>query len=159
MPTYKIMLLLFLVNGAPIILCKLLDRRYDWPVDGGHHGCDNKRLLGPSKTWRGIFGALLTGSLASYLMGVGAVLGLAVAALAMLGDVFSSFVKRRLDIPSSGMALGLDQIPEALLPLLWLKAQLHFGYGKVLWLAFAFVVLELAASKVLYRLKIRKQPY
>ena len=36
----------------------------------------------------------------------------------MAGDLFSSFVKRRLHLPSSSMAIGLDHIPESLFPLL-----------------------------------------
>ena len=34
------------------------------------------------------------------------------------GDLFSSFVKRRLDLASSSMAIGLDHIPESFFPLL-----------------------------------------
>src|SRR6478736_778738 len=37
---------------------------------------------------------------------------------AMAGDLFSSFVKRRLHLASSSMAIGLDHIPESLFPLL-----------------------------------------
>lgn len=48
----KILLLLFAVNGAPIILHKLLDNRYAWVLDGGLALPDGRHLLGPSKTWR-----------------------------------------------------------------------------------------------------------
>ena len=51
-------------------------------------------------------------------------IGLVVAVWAMVGDCLSSFVKRRLKMPSSSMALGLDQIPESLLPLLGVWHQL-----------------------------------
>jgi hypothetical protein len=36
----------------------------------------------------------------------------------MAGDLFSSFLKRRLNLPPSSPALGLDQVPESLFPLL-----------------------------------------
>lgn len=159
MLSFKILLLLSVANGAPIILHKLLDRRFDWPVDFGWVWLGRQPVLGPSKTWRGIAGALLASTAAAYLLGMGTLIGLVVGSLAMAGDLFSSFVKRRLGIPSSGMALGLDQIPEALFPLLWLKAGLHLSYFHVLWLTAAFFVMELAISRVLYRLNIRKQPY
>ncbi len=155
----KILLVLFIANGAPIILRTLLDKRFDWPVDGGGVWPDGKPLLGPSKTWRGIAGALLASTAAAWVLGLGVRAGLAIGALAMLGDLFSSLLKRRFGVPPSGMALGLDQIPEALFPLLWLKAELHLGLGDVLRLAAAFFVLELAISRVLYWLDIRKQPY
>lgn len=155
----KILLLLFAVNGAPIILLKLMDGLGGWPVDGGQRWVDGRPVLGPSKTWRGLGGALLAGAGAGWALGLGAEAGLGVAGLAMLGDLASSFAKRRLGIPSSGMALGLDQIPESLLPLLWLKTRYPLGYAEAFGLAGAFLVLELAASRLLYRLRIRRQPY
>lgn len=99
------------------------------------------------------------GALAAWGLGFGAGVGLGVAAFAMLGDLLSSFLKRRFGVPSSGMALGLDQVPESLFPLLWLKGLWHMGYGDVLGLVAAFLVLELAVSRVLYWLHIRSQPY
>jgi hypothetical protein len=159
MLSIKILLLLFACNGAPIILHKLLDQRFDVPVDFGQVWRDGKPLLGPSKTWRGIAGALLAGAAASFLLGLGTYTGLAVGALSMAGDLFSSFLKRRLGVPPSGMALGLDQIPEAIFPLLWLKAELYLGHLHVIGLAAVFLVLELAISRVLYWLNIRRQPY
>ena len=159
MLTTKILLLLFAANGAPIILDKLLGRRYAWPVDGGLVWAGGRPLLGPSKTWRGVAGALLACTAAAWCLGLGFRMGLAVGALAMLGDLFSSLLKRLSGVPPSGMALGLDQIPEALFPLLWLHTEFKLGYGKVLWLAASFFVLELAISRVLYWLDIRKQPY
>lgn len=155
----KILLLLAAANGAPIILRKLLDGRYAWALDGGWVLPDGRFLLGPSKTWRGVASALLAGALAGWALGFGMGIGLAVGALAMLGDVFSSFLKRRLGVPASGMALGLDQIPESLFPLLWLKEEWHLGYAYVLGLVAVFLVLELALSRVLYWLRIRSQPY
>jgi CDP-2,3-bis-(O-geranylgeranyl)-sn-glycerol synthase len=44
---------------------------------------------------------------------VGALVGSTV-----LGDLFSGFSKSRLDMPASSKAPGLDQIPEALFPLI-----------------------------------------
>lgn len=156
---YQILLLLFMANGAPIILCRLLGGRFDWPVDFGLVWYDGHPILGPSKTWRGIAGAVLFSAATTYGLGLGAYLGWVAGLLAMLGDLASSFIKRRLGIASSGMALGLDQIPEALLPLLWLKSQLGFSYSMVFWLSCAFLVLELGISRILFWLHIRKQPY
>ena len=43
------------------------------------------------------------------LLGLSLATGGLVAALAMIGDLFSSFVKRRLKFPSSSQAIGLDR--------------------------------------------------
>jgi hypothetical protein len=45
-------------------------------------------------------------------------IGLLVAATAMIGDLFSSFAKRRMKLAPGSTALGLDQIPESLLPVI-----------------------------------------
>ena len=41
-------------NAAPVVLKRLLSDRYSTPVDGGLVLRDGRRLLGPSKTWRGV---------------------------------------------------------------------------------------------------------
>jgi CDP-2,3-bis-(O-geranylgeranyl)-sn-glycerol synthase len=155
----KILLLLIIANGAPIVVCKLLGTRYDRPIDGGKTLQDGRRVLGPSKTWRGLFAAVLAGAIGGWALGLGVTAGLAVGGLAMAGDLLSSFMKRRLGFASSGMALGLDQIPESLFPLLGLSAEWQLGFGDIVWLVAAFVVLELAISRLLYWLHIRQQPY
>ncbi len=155
----KILILLVIANGAPIILRKLLDNRWAYAVDAGLTLADGRPLFGPSKTWRGIAGALLVGALAGWAMGFGAKTGLVVGVLAMVGDLFSSFLKRRLGFPSSGMALVLDQLPESLFPLLWFKQEWNLDLGGIVLLIAEFLVLELAISRVLYCFRIRTQPY
>jgi len=159
MLTAQILLLLFAANGAPILLRKWLDDRYAWPVDGGWIMPDGKPLFGCSKTWRGVLSAVVLAAVVGWALGVGAKAGLWVGLLAMAGDLISSFLKRRLGVPASGMALGLDQIPESIFPLLWMKTIWNLGMAEVFGLVAAFLVLELAISRVLYWLHIRRQPY
>jgi CDP-2,3-bis-(O-geranylgeranyl)-sn-glycerol synthase len=85
--------------------------------------------------------------------------GVWIAVLSMLGDLGSSFIKRRLHLPLHAQAFGLDQIPEALLPLLALKAQFNLTSVDIAALVVAFIVLELVLSRVLFRLRIRDRPY
>jgi hypothetical protein len=155
----KLLFLLLAANGAPITLRKLLRERGAWPVDGAARWLDGRPLLGPSKTWRGLLAAPLATGLAAWLLGWPFLLGAQFGAYAMLGDLVSSFVKRRLGVASSGMALGLDQIPEALLPLLAVRAELGLAAADIAGLVLAFLALELALSRVLFLLRIREQPY
>jgi len=155
----KILLLLITANGAPIILKKLLGNRWAWPVDGGLAVFDGQPLFGASKTWRGVVGSILFTGLAAKSLGFSLALGAVVAVGAMLGDLCSSFIKRRLGIRVSGMAPGLDQIPESLFPLLLLRDEWELTLGEMLELVTAFLVLSYAVSQVLYRLRIRMQPY
>ena len=77
----------------------------------------------------------------------------------MVGDCLSSFIKRRLHLPSSARALGLDQIPESLLPLLGVWHQFSLTLEGIALTVAGFFILELGLSRILYKLHIRKHPY
>ena len=86
-------------------------------------------------------------------------LGLTVALWAMLGDLLSSFIKRRLGMAPGSRALGLDQLPESLLPLLAVAGPLVISATEIMATVITFFVLELLISRVLFRLRLRKHPY
>ena len=153
------LLLLLVVNGAPILARWLLGARESFPIDAHRIAPDGKPWLGPSKTVRGLVAAILAGSICAPVLGYSAAVGAAVGLLAMGGDLLSSFIKRRLGIASSGKALGLDQIPEALLPLAALRSIFDLSWAAVLLEVVAFLVLELLLSRILFRLRLRKRPY
>jgi hypothetical protein len=159
MLTFKLLFLLMVANGAPILLNKALSARYAWPVDNGARFRDGRPLLGPSKTWRGLAAAVLLTGPAAVLVGLPFGLGVLFGGCAMLGDLFSSFLKRRAGVPPSGMALGLDQVPESLFPLLAVRGELALDAGYIAWLVMAFLLLELVLSRLLYTLRIRDQPH
>jgi len=155
----KLLVLLTAANGAPVIAKRLLGSRFAWPLDGGRRFLDGRPLLGASKTLRGVLVALIATGLAAFLTGLPLDIGFLVGASAMAGDLFSSFVKRRLKRPASSRALGLDQIPESLLPLISCRASLGLDWGDVLVGTALFLVGEILLSRWLYRLHIRDQPY
>lgn len=155
----QLLLLVLIANGAPVIAHCLLGRRWGRALDGGRLFADGRPWLGPSKTIRGILAALLCTGAAAVLVGLPASIGLQVAAAAMLGDLLSSFTKRRLGIASSDMALGLDQIPEVLVPALLVGAQLGVTPAGMAGVVAAFVVLELVLSRILFALNIRRRPF
>ena len=77
----------------------------------------------------------------------------------MTGDIISSFIKRRAGLASSARALGLDQIPEALLPMLLAWLWLDLGWLIVAVVVVLFTVSNILLSPILYRLGIRHQPH
>ena len=117
----KLLVLLAVANGTPVLAKSLLGDRLARPLDGGAILGDGRPLFGPSKTILGVVLALIATPLAAALMGLSWQLGVVLAALAVAGDLLSSFVKRRMGLASSSMAIGLDQIPESLLPLLGVR--------------------------------------
>ncbi|MBI5460800.1 MAG: CDP-archaeol synthase, partial [Gammaproteobacteria bacterium] len=143
-------------NGAPILARRVFASRWEQPIDANRRFIDGQALLGPSKTWRGIVASLLIAPCVAVLLGMPASVGLLIALTAMAGDLLSSFCKRRLHVPPSGMALGLDQIPESLLPLLAVQRQFALAWLDILQLTLVFMALELVLSRFLYYLHIRK---
>jgi len=92
----QLLLLIIIANGAPILIRLLLKDGFNLAVDFDQKLPDKKRLFGPSKTWRGILAALLATMTAAWLLGYSLETGMLVAVYAILGDLGSSFIKRRL---------------------------------------------------------------
>jgi hypothetical protein len=155
----RLLLLLAVANGAPLLAKAILGARFDRGLDGGAIFPDGRPWFGPTKTIRGIVVALLATALAAPLVGLQWEVGALVGAGAIAGDLFSSFIKRRLGLASSSMALGLDQIPESLFPLLACSLLLPLGWLDILAGVAAFFVGELVVSRILFRLKLRDTPY
>lgn len=160
--SFLVLQLLFLVtvaNGAPVIGKKSLGTVLAYPLDGGIVLADRQPLFGRSKTVRGVALSMVATALAAPWIGLDWSIGLVVSAAAMAGDLFSSFVKRRMKLAPGSMALGLDQIPESVLPALACQWLLPVSILDISLLTALFFAGELAGSRALYRLKIRDRPY
>lgn len=155
----KILLLIIIANGAPIIARSILKSHFDDPVDFGLKFFDKRPLFGPTKTIRGIFVAVMITPIAAHLMDINWFTGFVIGLYAMFGDLFSSFIKRRKRYEPSEMAIGMDQIPEALFPLIAVQSNLGFGTLDILLIVGVFFVVELLISRVLYLMHIRLHPY
>jgi len=154
-----LLLLIGVANGTPVIIKKLFGDWWAWPLDGNFTFFDKRPVLGSSKTVRGVVFSLAFTAICAPVFALGWHIGLLIAATAMAGDLFSSFVKRRMGKTSSSMALGLDQVPESLFPMLAARYVLDVSWVGVIAVTVLFFILELAISKILYRLKIRNEPY
>src|SRR5690242_4314756 len=104
-------------NSAPLVLTWLTSRKFR-PLDGGLMLPDGRPLFGQSKSWWGIFCSLTACTFTAALISGPLRTGLYVVIAAMTGDLVASFIKRRLGMAASAPAPGLDQLPEALLPVL-----------------------------------------
>lgn len=155
----RLLLMLSIANLAPILLFRLSGRRPGARLDGGLRFFDRRPLLGPSKTVRGAAAAIAAAALVAPLLGFSPRLGAVIGGCSMLGDALSSFCKRRLDIPSSGKATGLDQIPEALLPLLAIANALSLSVVQIAAITLAFFALEIPMSRLLFRMGVRDHPH
>ena len=137
----------------------LLAERFAWPLDGGIRFFDGRPLFGSAKTLRGLLLAVLVTAAGGALLGLGWKAGAVIGALSMIGDLFSSFVKRRLKLPPSSRATALDQVPESLLPLLVCQGMLNLSASEIVAVVAIFFLGDVIFSPLFYKLKMRKRPY
>ena len=155
----QLLILLMLANGTPVIAKKIAGRHYSYPLDGNLTFADGWPVFGRSKTIRGVVLAVLITAASAPLIGLDWRIGLLVGSFAMAGDLFSSFWKRRLGLPSSSRASGLDQIPESLLPLLACRDLLALTAADIVVCVVIFFVGEVVLSRLLYAFRLRDRPY
>jgi len=155
----QLLILLALANGSPVIAKRILSETFARPLDGNAKFVYGRPLLGASKTIRGVIVSLLVTALSAPLLGLDVRIGLLVAAAAMAGDLLSSFMKRRLGLTPSSRAIGLDQIPESLFPLLACRSVLALTAIDIATGCAIFFVGELLLSRFFFRLRLRDRPY
>ncbi len=154
-----LLLLIIIANSTPVLVRFIFNKHLDTAIDFGAILADGQRLFGSSKTWRGVAGAVLTTSLTAWLLDYSILTGCKIALLALLGDLLSSFTKRRLGLKSGGMAPLLDQVPESLLPAIILMNEFGLGLKDVAFIVISFIVLELLLSRIFFILGVRRSPY
>jgi len=155
----ELLLLIMLANGVPLLVYNLLGPRIAVPVDFGLRLPDGEPLFGPSKTWRGLLTAVTVSAAVAASLNLTWQVGATVALWALFGDLLSSFIKRRLKMAHGTRALGLDQVPESLLPLWAVADRFALDGESILAMVVTFFVLELLLSRVLFRLNLRKHPH
>jgi CDP-diglyceride synthetase len=156
---FQVLMLLVVANGAPVMADRLLGQRFAYRVDAGLALPDGRPLFGKSKTWRGMLASMGLTCAVSGLIGLEWVMGAVFGLYAMLGDLISSFIKRRGGLKESSRARGLDTLPESLLPSLLLKETFGLNWGEIGLAALFFLLIEEWISPILYKLRIKKRPY
>ena len=155
----QLLVLITLANGTPIVAKKIVGPRFSFPLDAGTIFFDGRPLFGPSKTIRGILVSVLITTASAPLIGLDLTIGAIVAGAAMAGDLFSSFVKRRLNYPPSSQALGFDQVPESLCPMLACRDALSLTIADIALGVGIFFIGALILSRFLFRAHLRDEPY
>ncbi|PXF59113.1 MAG: CDP-archaeol synthase [Deltaproteobacteria bacterium] len=154
-----ILVLLGWSNFLPILGRVVFKERLSAPLDLGYKWIDNRYLLGPHKTWRGIIISVIGTGLACHFTPLGFILGFKLAIYSMSGDLISSFAKRRIGMKSGSKALLLDQCLESFLPLWVLKNSLFICWSEIILIISSFTLLEIGLSPLLYMLHIRRSPH
>jgi CDP-diglyceride synthetase len=155
----QLLVLMTLANGTPIVAKKIFGPRFSFPLDAGTIFFDGRPLFGHSKTIRGIVVSILVTAASAPLIGLNLTIGAIVAGAAMAGDLFSSFVKRRLNLQPSSQALGLDHVPESLFSMLACRVALSLTIADIALGVGIFFIGGLILSRLLFRAHLRDEPY
>lgn len=147
----RALLLVCVASSAAWAVSRALGHRLATRLDFGFVLPDGEPLLGSHKTWRGLAAGTLACAVVAPLVGLGFATGAAFGAAALLGDAVSSAVKRRLALRPGAEVLGLDQLPEALLPLVLLARPLDIGTLEVIVVAIVFTTLDVLATPLRHR--------
>jgi CDP-2,3-bis-(O-geranylgeranyl)-sn-glycerol synthase len=150
----------YVANATPVVLGG------GAPIDGGKLFTDGRPIFGAGKTLRGFVAGLMGGSIVGVLQGVVVgqlctytMLGLLLALGALAGDLFGSFIKRRLDIPRGGAAPVLDQLGFVVFALLFASPLMLPSWEVILTILIITPPIHLATNFVGYKLGFKSKPY
>jgi CDP-diglyceride synthetase len=143
--------LLITANAAPVVVGKLARDRGAQPLDFGRVMPDGERLFGSHKTWRGLVSGIAACAVLAALLGLPAWLGAGFAAVSLLADACSSAAKRRMRVKPGSEVLWLDQLAEALLPLLVFAEPLGLQLGEIAAVTACFIIIDAATAGLRHR--------
>ena len=149
--TARALTLLVTANAVPVVVGKLVNERWAWPLDFGYVLPDGERLFGSHKTWRGLISGIVAATAAAELMDLPWSVGAGFAAVSLLADALSSMVKRRMKLVPGADSLGLDLLGEALLPLVLFAGALSLKPVQVIIATLVFVMVNVASARIRHR--------
>jgi len=131
-------------------------------LDFGKYFIDGKRIFGRNKTIKGFICGLTFGIVASIigeliLMKELIFLGILASLGSMLGDLFGSFIKRRLKIGSGSPLPLVDQLDFVIGALILTYPIYRFNFSIVAFMLLITPPIHIASNAMAYLLKLKKQ--
>ncbi len=165
-------------NVTPILVVRLpLLRQWTAPLDGGQR-FQGQRLLGGSKTWRGLVCGIIVallifalqqqlsdhlGSFSAYLRAqhyadLSIVLGALLGAGALVGDAVESFFKRRVGVAPGSTWFPFDQLDYIIGGCLFAALLVRLSFKMYVLVAIVWFIIHLISSYIGHRLNLKKSP-
>ena len=144
----------YVANGMPVLFGG------GQPLDLGKSFFDGQRIFGINKTTKGFMSGILLGSLVTLimeliLMGGFLLLGILASLGSLLGDLFGSFLKRRLGLnPGSPLPL-IDQLDFVIGALVITYPFYNFSIETILLVLLITPPIHIAANAIAYSLKLK----
>jgi len=158
----RIALFLLWANFLPALTKILLRRRFNRTLDNGLKWFDDRPVFGSHKTIRGIVASLVGSTAVFPLLGVSWQTAMIAALLAMVGDLSTSFIKRRLALHSGEDIWVLDHFLESLFPVLYLRPFFQLSWAQVTGVLVLFIIMAYHGSRfwkfILFRPPLKSYP-
>jgi len=142
----------YVANSSPVVLGG------GTPLDRGLKWLDGKPFLGSHKTIRGCVFGILAGSIIGLLQGnfFG---GIAQSVGAILGDLISSFFKRRMDFEPGASVPLLDQLNFIVVAIILSQPYQHTSWVHILTILVITAPIHYAVNYVAWLLKLKSHPW
>jgi CDP-2,3-bis-(O-geranylgeranyl)-sn-glycerol synthase len=150
----------YVANAAPVVFGG------GSAIDGGKKFIDGRPILGPGKTVKGFAAGLAAGSLIGFIQTIlaggsriYALVGILLTIGALIGDLFGSFIKRRLGFPRGKAAPGLDQLGFLVFAILFASPLMTPTLEIFIALLFITLLIHPATNYCGYKLGLKEKPY
>jgi uncharacterized protein len=144
----KILAMLIVTNAAPLLSTGFCPKGNRRPLDSGRRLADGHPILGKNKTLCGLLSGIGAAGALSLLIGLPLSMCMLIAGTSLLGDLLTSFIKRRLGLAEGQTAHLLDHLLEGALPLLLCKGLFSISWSLSLVLLMLFIGCGLVGSMV-----------
>lgn len=128
------------------------------PLDRGRKWVDGKPILGGHKTLRGCISGILAGLLLGALQGH-PIIGLSQGVGTILGDLISSFFKRRWDVAPGESFPILDQLDFIVVAVLLSQPFTHASLTEIIIILVVTVPIHYATNYVSWLTKMKEHPW
>lgn len=158
-----------IANATPLFINKIsYIAQWKTPIDFGLH-VRGKRMLGPNKTWRGLFFGILLGGLTGMIVypfigapitnsGAHFLIGGTLGFGALFGDALESFFKRQMDIPSGNSWILFDQLDYVLGAIVFSLPFAQLRIADYFFIVFTYFVMHFIVTYIGYLLHFKEKP-
>lgn len=145
----------YIANAVPVLFGGGL------PLDLGKNFVNGERIFGINKTVKGFLCGFLLGSVTSLieefiLMKELILLGVLASLGSMLGDLFGSFIKRRLKMRPGSSLLLIDQLDFIIGAIILSYPVYRFSYSMLLIIIMVTPPIHILANTIAYLLKLKR---
>lgn len=128
-------------------------------IDFGRLFIDGKPIFGRGKTFKGFFLGLIMGVITGSILGISLSTSFLVGFGALLGDLMSAFIKRRLSIKTGDPAPILDQFDFVLGATLLSQAWKYLDPRSILIIMALTPAIHLVSNSLAFLIGVKKVPW